>query len=172
MIHFREAKKEDAEELAHFAARTFWEAFRHQNTEPDMLAHQEIMYGPHIQLKEIQDQNIHTIVGIENNQIMAYSQSRKNPCELDPHAFEIWRFYVDGSQIGKGLAHQLMEESLRKLTDLKAETIWLGVWEKNPRAIRFYQKFGFQAFSSHTYMVGDDAQTDTLMALIRKCEKK
>ena len=60
MIHFREAKKEDAEQLAHFAARTFWEAFRHQNTEPDMLAHQEIMYGPHIQLKEIQNQNIHT----------------------------------------------------------------------------------------------------------------
>ena len=41
--------------------------------------------------------------------------------------------------------------------------VWLGVWEENPRAIRFYEKNGFVAFDKHIFRLGDDEQTDIMM---------
>ena len=45
-----------------------------------------------------------------------------------------------------------------------AQTLWLGVWERNPRAVAFYEKYGFTRVGEHTFMLGDDAQTDWLFA--------
>ncbi len=43
--------------------------------------------------------------------------------------------------------------------------MWLGVWEKNPRALRFYQKIGFQEFDKHIFTLGNEKQTDIMMKL-------
>ena len=44
--------------------------------------------------------------------------------------------------------------------------VWLGVWEQNPRAIRFYEKNGFVPFDTHVFILGEDKQTDILMKKI------
>lgn len=41
--------------------------------------------------------------------------------------------------------------------------IWLGVWEHNSKAMRFYQKNGFYRISEHSFFVGDDEQTDIIL---------
>ena len=46
-----------------------------------------------------------------------------------------------------------------------AEYVWLGVWEKNPRAIKFYEKNGFVPFDKHIFKLGNDKQTDIMMKL-------
>jgi ribosomal protein S18 acetylase RimI-like enzyme len=43
------------------------------------------------------------------------------------------------------------------------EVVWLGVWEKNQRAIDFYLKFGFEKFGECDFLLGDDVQRDWLM---------
>jgi ribosomal protein S18 acetylase RimI-like enzyme len=43
--------------------------------------------------------------------------------------------------------------------------MWLGVWENNHRAIKFYHDFGFKKFDSHIYVMGDDPQNDWMMML-------
>ena len=45
----------------------------------------------------------------------------------------------------------------------KASYVWLGVWEHNHRALRFYEKNGFTAFGTHIFQLGNDQQTDILM---------
>lgn len=45
-----------------------------------------------------------------------------------------------------------------------AQTFWLGVWERNPRAVAFYAKYGFVRVGEHTFALGGDAQTDWLFA--------
>jgi GNAT superfamily N-acetyltransferase len=45
-----------------------------------------------------------------------------------------------------------------------AQTMWLGVWERNPRAVAFYRKYGFTRVGEHTFMLGADAQTDWVLA--------
>jgi len=44
--------------------------------------------------------------------------------------------------------------------------VWLGVWEENQRAINFYKRNGFKEFGKHSFIVGDDEQTDLMMKLL------
>ena len=76
---------------------------------------------------------------------------------------EIARIYVSARQIGKGVGHQLMQTALDFAISKGFQNIWLGVWEKNERAIQFYNRWGFKKFSTHVFMLGEDPQTDWLM---------
>ena len=58
-----------------------------------------------------------------------------------------------------------MNASIREAKQRGYDSLWLGVWEKNPRAIEFYKKWGFREVGSHVFMVGDDPQKDYIMEL-------
>lgn len=59
----------------------------------------------------------------------------------------------------------MYEKAISIALQKNAEYIWLGVWEENPRAIRFYEKNGFLEFDKHIFKLGDDEQTDIMMKL-------
>ena len=77
---------------------------------------------------------------------------------------ELKRFYIDRAWQGAGLAQALMRATLDAAIVSGARTLWLGVWEHNPRAIAFYRKFGFVEVGMHDFMLGRDRQTDLIMA--------
>ena len=76
------------------------------------------------------------------------------------------RFYVDKAHHGRGIAQTLMQEAVATARKLGATTVWLGVWERNLRAIAFYVKCGFQDVGSQPFLVGSDLQTDRVMARV------
>jgi ribosomal protein S18 acetylase RimI-like enzyme len=76
---------------------------------------------------------------------------------------EIARIYTSSSEIGKGIGSLLLEECVSIARHRHREYIWLGVWEKNDKAVRFYERNGFKRFGEHVFMLGDDIQTDWLM---------
>lgn len=76
---------------------------------------------------------------------------------------EIARIYALQSYIGKGVGSALMKKCIDQACELNKEIIWLGVWEKNQKAIHFYRKWGFEKFGTHIFILGDDPQTDWLM---------
>ena len=86
----------------------------------------------------------------------------------DENAMEIQRIYVSKDFQGQGVAQVLMEKARELAETAGVDFIWLGVWERNPRAIRFYEKMGFEPFSSHAFFMGDEEQTDILMKLKTK----
>jgi ribosomal protein S18 acetylase RimI-like enzyme len=77
---------------------------------------------------------------------------------------ELGRFYVDGSWHGRGLAPRLMAVVRDAARGLGGRTLWLAVWEHNPRAIAFYGKCGFRDVGAQTFVLGADLQTDRVMA--------
>ncbi|MNE76762.1 Protease synthase and sporulation negative regulatory protein PAI 1 [compost metagenome] len=80
---------------------------------------------------------------------------------------ELCRFYVLQEWHSRGIAHRLMQECLRiAREDLCCKSIWLGVWEHNHRAQKFYGKYKFESVGEHVFQMGDDAQTDYVMELI------
>jgi len=102
----------------------------------------------------------------QGTQLAAFAQVRRGeapPCVTGPSPVELHRFYVDAPWHGSGAARQLMGEVLGAARALGGRTLWLGVWERNPRAIRFYEKCGFTIAGVQDYFVGSDRQYDRVM---------
>ena len=79
-----------------------------------------------------------------------------------PPRIELKRLYVARAWHGRGVAQALMDAALDAARARGAQKLWLGVWERNPRAVAFYAKYGFVRVGEHTFVLGGDAQTDWL----------
>jgi ribosomal protein S18 acetylase RimI-like enzyme len=77
---------------------------------------------------------------------------------------EIQRIYVDGTWQGQGVAQTLVDACLEQARAWHCDTLWLGVWEKNARAIAFYEKIGLRVVGALAFMLGRDLQRDLVMA--------
>jgi GNAT superfamily N-acetyltransferase len=84
-------------------------------------------------------------------------------CIVQPDAVELHRFYVDRPWHGRAVAQALMAAARDAACALGAHDLWLGVWERNARAIAFYRKCGFVDVGSHHFFVGEDRQTDRVL---------
>ena len=96
----------------------------------------------------------------EAGALVAYAQLREGPapgCVTGPMPIEVQRFYVAAAWQGRGLAQRLMERVVATAQERRAETLWLGVWERNPRGIAFYRKCGYVDVGSQTFVVGTPA---------------
>lgn len=82
------------------------------------------------------------------------------------NTLEVQRIYVLGKYKGKHIGKSLMEKTIEIGKENDLNYIWLGVWEHNVGAIRFYEMLGFEKFDSHIFVLGEDEQTDNLMKLI------
>lgn len=165
-FRIRRGEARDAETLAEFAARTFAETFAAANRPEDIAAYLPSAYGTAQQANELADPNIVTLIAEADNVIAAYAMLRHGSVpECVPHEcpVEVWRFYVDQLWHGQGLAQQLMAAVHNEAALLAARTLWLGVWERNDRAIAFYQKCGFHDVGAHDFWVGADRQRDRIM---------
>lgn len=90
-------------------------------------------------------------------------EGEKYPEFGDRDSLEIARIYVVNKFIGTGVGKLMMQKCISLAKEIKKDIIWLGVWEKNKRAISFYTKWGFEKFAEHPFLLGDEVQTDWLM---------
>jgi GNAT superfamily N-acetyltransferase len=81
----------------------------------------------------------------------------------DPESLEVARLYTLEEVWGKGVGQFLLDAALDFAKEKGKTFVWLGVWEHNARAIRFYEKNGFKNFGSHPFPFGDEIQNDWLM---------
>ena len=168
MTRIRLALPTDAAALAALAERTFRDTFAVDNTPEDMAAHVAQSYSPDHQARELSDPARTTFVAEgPSGELTAYAQLRAGAapaCVTGPAPLELCHFYVERAHHGQGLAQQLMTAVLESAARRGAATLWLGVWERNPRAQAFYRKYGFVDVGAHTFVLGSDHQTDRLMA--------
>ncbi|MGI9238911.1 MAG: GNAT family N-acetyltransferase [Woeseiaceae bacterium] len=160
------ASIDDAAELASFAARNFENAFSADNDPEDLQAHLASMYNPARQAEELADPSVATILARSTGELIAFAQVRQSvppTCVTHAAPIELHRFYVDRPAHGTGLASKLMQVVHQAVHEFHGHHIWLGVWEKNPRAIAFYVKENFVDVGSTFYTVGTDRQTDRVL---------
>jgi ribosomal protein S18 acetylase RimI-like enzyme len=162
----RRGRPSDAAALAAFAERTFSETFAAANRPEDMASYIPTAYGANLQALELSNPDIITLIIEDGDVLAAYAQVRRGEvpdCVKDPAPVELWRFYVDRPFHGRGFAQRLMAAVHDAAVELGGRTVWLGVWERNERAIAFYTKAGFRTVGSHDFWVGADRQTDNIM---------
>jgi diamine N-acetyltransferase len=164
---FRPGRDEDASALAVFAERSFRDAFAAQNRPADLDLYLRKAYGERQQSAELRDPQVTTLVAEIDHQLAGFAQLRTGRppgCVRGSNPIELWRFYVDRSWHGRGLAQGLMSAALDAARARSADTLWLGVWEHNPRAQAFYRKCGFVDIGQQGFLLGTAAQTDRVMA--------
>jgi diamine N-acetyltransferase len=159
----RYAAVSDASALAELAARTFTETFGADNSPEDLKAHLESSYGEAQQAAELADPEVRTLLAYGNDELIGFAQVRRKlspACVVAEKPVELHRFYLVRSVQGAGVAKPLMLKACEAARELGGRHLWLGVWERNSRAISFYLKSGFAKVGSHNFIVGSDTQTD------------
>ena len=86
-----------------------------------------------------------------------------DPSVTGPEPVEIERICVHPNRTGRGPGSQMMRALLDEASAGGFRTAWLGVWERNERAIRFYESWGFAVVGTHAFQLGAEQQTDVIM---------
>lgn len=168
MILTRQATAEDATPLTDLAYTTFWDAFAaHPKNAPDDLNHymRQAFNLEQITAELGDEKSIFLLAEIEG-ELAGYSKLILDNIEPGVTAalpVELSRLYSQQKFLGKGVGQALMDACLERAKTDGRDVMWLGVWEYNPRAQRFYEKNGFRVVGSHAFQLGNDPQTDLLM---------
>lgn len=163
---FRQCTQEDIDTLRDFSCRTFFETFVHQNTPSNMESYLRKAFDIEKLRSELSNENTSFYFLYSDEILAGYLKLNEAPAQTDIHdvqSLEIERIYVSKEYQGKGLGGYLMEQAIRIANLRKKRYVWLGVWEKNEKALRFYKKTGFYEIGTHSFFVGDEEQTDSLM---------
>jgi diamine N-acetyltransferase len=163
----RPAVAPDAPWLAALAERTFRETYTAYNNPDDMERYVAEHFGPARQEAELRNARMITLVAEVDGHAAGYAQLARGeapPSVTGPAPMEVVRFYVDRPWHGRGVAQQLMAATADSAGAAGARTLWLGVWERNPRAIAFYRKCGFADVGTQTFVLGADHQQDMVLA--------
>lgn len=166
MMTIRLLTEKDIPVLREMAIRIYKTTFAADNTAENMEAFLQSDYSIEKFEEEFDEPDAPYFFAEENEQPAAYLRLRINheaEKYLGRNTIELHRLYVDTAFQGKGAGTLLMEHALRIATARKVDWIWLGVWERNWKAQKFYQNWGFERFSEHVFQMGDDAQTDWLL---------
>jgi diamine N-acetyltransferase len=166
MITIRFATADDAELIADLSRKTFSETFGYLNTKENMDKFLDEQFDHESLMDEVVEPGNTFLLVFDDEVPVGYAKMRegeKYPEFGDSDSIEIARIYVINSVIGRGIGKELMRKCIFIAKELKKEIVWLGVWEKNNRAISFYKKWGFEKFGEHTFVLGDDLQNDWLM---------
>ncbi|RNL80624.1 GNAT family N-acetyltransferase [Sinomicrobium pectinilyticum] len=167
-IEIRRVTLNDIEQLQQIGRQTFHETFSAGNTEENMANYLNEGFSTEKLTAELNDKNAEFYFATLDDNVIGYLKINfgQSQTELqDDKALEIERIYVLKEFHGKKVGQVLYEEAIQIAGRKNADYVWLGVWEENPRAIRFYEKNGFVPFDKHIFKLGDDEQTDIMMKL-------
>jgi diamine N-acetyltransferase len=167
-ISFKRVGTDQAETLLDIAELTFRVGFQHLNDPADFEVYMAEAFSLQQTQKELGTEGSEFYFAIMGGEVVGYIKLNHGAAQTDivtEPGIELQRIYVMPEHQGKGIGQQLLDYAISIGKAGRFPYLWLGVWEKNEGAIRFYKRYGFQQFGSHTFMLGNDPQTDLLMKL-------
>ena len=165
-MHIRKLTNSDAEQLQEISRLTFAETFNEVNSAEDMQKYLNEKLSLEQLKSELENPHSEFYFVEEEHRALGYLKLNFKDAQTeikDENAVEIERIYVLKECIGRGLGQFLMEKAIEIAKKRNCNEIWLGVWDENYRALRFYEKNGFEVFGNHDFILGNDVQTDLLM---------
>lgn len=165
-LHFQKCALSDLERLVEISKTTFVAAFEKDNDPADFKAYIRIAFGKKNILTQLKNLGSTFYFVFKDEELVGYFKLNEQDAQTDIKtevAIELERIYVLQEFQGKQIGKLMLQKAIKLATEKGKEYIWLGVWEKNIAAIRFYEKLGFSKFDTHLYYIGKDKQTDWLM---------
>ncbi|MCB0670125.1 MAG: GNAT family N-acetyltransferase [Saprospiraceae bacterium] len=158
----------DLDDLRQLSIETFVHAFGALNTKENMQLYLAQAFSIEQLNSELNNPDSFFYYVLQDKKIAGYLKlnSGRGQTEIkSANGLEIERIYVHPEFQGNGLGSKMLDFAKEIGNKLKKDFIWLGVWDQNQGAIRFYQRNGFYQFDSHAFMLGKDRQIDLLLRL-------
>jgi len=177
LVHIRQATLKDAHALAVLSRRTFQDTYAADNDPTDMALYTAQAFS----LSQIQTDLSTAAITVwlihqtadSRSPLVGYALLKAHaslPCIPGNTPIELVRLYIDCAAIGQGYGSKLMQTCLTDAAQNGFDTLWLGVWEKNYRAQKFYARWKFRPVGTHIFQLGNDRQTD--FVLIRSIDRQ
>ena len=167
-IEIKKVTINDILQLQKIGKQTFYEAFSTENSEENMTQYLKEAFSIEKLTTEFSNNNTEFYFAIVDKNVIGYLKLNFGQAQTelqDEKALEIERIYVLKAFYGTGIGQTLYEKAISSAREKKMDSIWLGVWEKNLRAINFYKKNKFIEFDTHIFKLRNDEQTDLMMEL-------
>ena len=167
-MKIRKINIDDLETLRNLSIQTFKETFEEVNTEEDMQKYLDENLSIEKLKTELENVNSEFYFAENNGEILGYLKLNFKDAQtekVEENHFEIERIYVLKAFLGQKIGQILFDKAIEIGREKNLEYVWLGVWEENHRAIKFYEKNGFEIFGKHDFVLGEDVQTDLLMKM-------
>ncbi|NVJ46350.1 MAG: GNAT family N-acetyltransferase [Cytophagia bacterium] len=157
---------EELVQLRQLSIDTFVDTFSKQNNPENMEAYLSKAFKESQLKAELENPDSFFYFLKSADQTLGYLKLNTKSAQTDQvmdSALEIERIYVVRSAHGQGFGKALLEFALEEAKKRSLLSIWLGVWERNEKAIAFYKSYDFEVFDTHPFKLGDDMQRDLLM---------
>lgn len=157
---------EDINTLQTVAQQTFYETFAAVNTEQDIQDYLTNVLSQTALKQQLNNPHSSFYLLQINNQIAGYLKLNIETAQTednDPTAMEIERIYLLQTFQGQNLGKILLNKAIELAKEQQKSYIWLGVWENNSKALAFYKKNDFYKTGEHSFLLGDDNQTDYIL---------
>ncbi|MFM7079959.1 MAG: N-acetyltransferase family protein [Bacteroidota bacterium] len=169
MIKVELAQSDDFEMLSDLGRRAFQEAFGQFNDPGDMQAYLDLSFDPQRIKSQLRDPEVLYLMAFYQGTAVGYAKLIRNSktanAMQDFKQMQMERIYALGAYVGKKIGKSLMLESLRIAKAEGFDYMWLGVWQENQRAIKFYKDFGFEIIGVKQFVIGNEVNDDYVMGL-------
>jgi len=165
-LSFHKCVLSDLDELVNLSRKTFVDAFEKYNNPKDFKNYIGFAFEKSNIASQLQNLNSSFYFVFKGGKLVGYFKLNVEDAQTDvksEDSIELERIYVLHKFQGQQIGQQMLREAIKLALQFNKEYMWFCVWEKNPEAIRFYQKYGFTKFDTHPYYIGKDKQTDWLM---------
>jgi ribosomal protein S18 acetylase RimI-like enzyme len=156
----------DTTKLARLGKNSFVETYESYNNQKNFQKYLKSNFSIKATREQLEDDQNFFLLAQHEDKYIGYAKLRENNKPFHNksiNAVELERIYVLKDYQGEGVGKNLLDNCLAFAQLRKYPVMWLGVWEKNLDAVKFYQKQGFVVFGSHTFEMGDEEQNDYLM---------
>ena len=154
--------------LKNLSAETFYQSFIWANTEKNLQDYIIRFFSEEKLEEEMMNPCSEFYFAMLNGIEVGYLKINFGEAQTelqDKKGLEVERIYVKKEYQGKKIGQLLFDKALQIAKEKQIAYLWLGVWEKNPGAIKFYERNGLKQFSAHPFILGDDVQTDIMMKI-------
>jgi GNAT superfamily N-acetyltransferase len=158
----------DAQALAEFAAKAFSDTYRESDDPTDIASYVAEHFNVPAVSSVLRDPACTTLLAESAKRIAGYAVlkfAEAPRCVTSPSPIELARLYLGIEFIGQGLGTQLMRAAHAEARRLGGETLWLGVYDRNVRAVQFYERFGFRKVGNKEFLFGGRIYIDPIFSV-------
>jgi ribosomal protein S18 acetylase RimI-like enzyme len=165
-LAIRKCTMDDLIALRDISYRTYNDTFKDMNTAATMKDYLEKAFSMTKLRAELANTSSEFYFLYVDEQLAGYIKLNESPAQTDindPQSIEVERIYLSKEFHGKALGSVLMNRAIEIAMEREKTYIWLGVWERNDKAIKFYIRNGFSPVGQHFFIMGEEEQTDFIM---------